>query len=289
LNQEIVENEAYGEDANELRDQRDSAARDLGELIGATSSFDDNGYLSIKLGGGINLVNRDKTITLAARNIDENNDGTVDSPYFEVWTDSGVDFKVDERLGGKLAGLMQLRDVDLADRAAELDEFAYDLASAANAVHEANFDLDGNAGEALFEALANVDGAAGLLSINANIENNVNLLAAADSAANAPGSGVGALALAQLEHSNVANSDTQTLSESANLLQTNYLFSLREALHAEEGSERRLGLLDQLRESHSGVSIEEEMMNLNKYQRAFQGASKVLTTVDQMLQTLINM
>ena len=48
-------------------------------------------------------------------------------------------------------------------------------------------------------------------------------------------------------------------------------------------------LLDQLRESHSGVSIEEEMMSLNKYQRAFQGASRVLSTVDEMLQTIINM
>ena len=48
-------------------------------------------------------------------------------------------------------------------------------------------------------------------------------------------------------------------------------------------------VLDQLRESHSGVSIEEEMMSLNKYQRAFQGASRVLSTVDEMLQTIINM
>ena len=289
LNREIVENEAYGEDANELKDQRDQAARDLGELIGATSNFDEEGTLSIQLGGGINLVNRDKTIPLEAKNKDLDGDGTADSPYFEVWTSSGVDFNVDDRLGGKLAGLIQLRDVDLAERAAEIDEFAYDLVNAVNAVHEANFDLDGNAGTELFDAVTSADGAAEALSVNENIEQDLDLLAAADSAANAPGSGVGALAIAQVEMANVADSGTQTLSESANLLQTNYLFSLREAIHSEEGSSRRLDLLDQLRESHSGVSIEEEMMSLNKYQRAFQGASRVLSTVDEMLQTVINM
>lgn len=289
LNREIIENEAYGEDANELKDQRDGAARELGELMGATTTYDEDGSISIQLGGGVNLVQRDTTIPLEVRNIDEDGDGIVDSPYYEVWTDSGVGFKVNDRLGGKLAGLFQLRDVDLQDRSDELDEFAYDLVNATNAVHEANFDLDGNAGLALFDALTSSDGAADAIMINSSIEDDVDLLAAADSAANAPGSGVGALAMAQIEQANVASSGTQTLSDSANLLQTNYLFSLREAIHAEEGSGQRLDLLDQLRESHSGVSIEEEMMSLSKYQRAFQGASKVLTTVDQMLQTLIGM
>ncbi|MBT6175808.1 MAG: flagellar hook-associated protein FlgK [Deltaproteobacteria bacterium] len=289
LNREIVENEAYGEDANELKDQRDNAARDLGELMGATTTYDEDGSISIQLGGGVNLVQRDTTIPLEARNRDDDGDGVVDSPFFDIWANSGVDFSVNDRLGGKLAGLLQLRDVDLADRENELDEFAYDLVNATNAVHEANFDLDGNAGSNLFDAMTEVSGAAEAITINADIEDDVDLLAAADSAANAPGSGVGALAMAQIEQANIASSGTQTLSESANLLQTNYLFSLREALHAEEGSGQRLDLLDQLRESHSGVSIEEEMMSLSKYQRAFQGASKVMTTVDQMLQTLIGM
>lgn len=289
LNTEIIENEAYGEEANALRDDRDMAARDLGELMGATSHFDTDGYLTIQLGGGVNLVNRDKVIHLEARNRDEDGDGTVDSPFFEVWTRDGIEFNVDDRLSGKVGGLLQLRDDDLAEGIDKLDEFAFDLVNAANAVHEANFDLSGTGGEELFGALTDKAGAAEALTMNENIVADNDLLAAADIATNAPGSGVGALAMATLETANVALSDTQTLSESVNELQSGYLFTLRDALHAEEGSGRRLELLDQLRESHSGVSMEEEMMSINRYQRAFQGASKVLTTVDQMLQTIINM
>ena len=43
------------------------------------------------------------------------------------------------------------------------------------------------------------------------------------------------------------------------------------------------------RESISGVSIDEETVNLIKYQNAYQAAAKLITTSDQMMQTLLGM
>ena len=51
---------------------------------------------------------------------------------------------------GALGGLRQARDVDLARHAGALDQFAYDLATAVNAVHAAGVGLDGVSGRALF-------------------------------------------------------------------------------------------------------------------------------------------
>ena len=95
--------------------------------------------------------------------------------------------------------------------------------------------------------------------------------------------------MANLMDSKVATSNTKTLHESANDFQTNFLFSMRDARKSEEAAEGRLHAMDEVMESHFGVSIEEEMMMLSRYQRAFQSSSKVLSVVDELLNTVINL
>jgi flagellar hook-associated protein 1 FlgK len=52
-------------------------------------------------------------------------------------------------------------------------------------------------------------------------------------------------------------------------------------------SNDRLEYLNVLSEENSGVSIEEEMVNLNKMQRSYQAASRVLSVIDKMLDSLL--
>jgi len=47
--------------------------------------------------------------------------------------------------------------------------------------------------------------------------------------------------------------------------------------------------LNTLRESSSGVSLDEELANLIQYQRSYQASAKLITTAGEMLDTLINM
>ncbi|HYP18411.1 MAG TPA: flagellar basal body rod C-terminal domain-containing protein, partial [Opitutus sp.] len=42
------------------------------------------------------------------------------------------------------------------------------------------------------------------------------------------------------------------------------------------------------RDAVSGVSLDEEMADLMKYQRAFQASSRVFTTIDELLETVVN-
>ena len=46
--------------------------------------------------------------------------------------------------------------------------------------------------------------------------------------------------------------------------------------------------LDNMRESVSGVSMDEEMANLMKYQNAYEAAARLITVSDELLQTLLN-
>jgi flagellar hook-associated protein 1 FlgK len=43
------------------------------------------------------------------------------------------------------------------------------------------------------------------------------------------------------------------------------------------------------RDSVSGVSIDEELVNLQQAERAFQAATKVISTADQMMQTILDL
>ena len=43
-----------------------------------------------------------------------------------------------------------------------------------------------------------------------------------------------------------------------------------------------------LRDSAAGVSLDEEMANLIKYQQAYAAAAKLITIADEMMQTLLD-
>ena len=49
-----------------------------------------------------------------------------------------------------------------------------------------------------------------------------------------------------------------------------------------------LSSIDNQRESIKGVSLNEETVNLLKYQKAFEASSRVITALDEMLDTIIN-
>jgi len=55
-----------------------------------------------------------------------------------------------------------------------------------------------------------------------------------------------------------------------------------------ENQESLLTQLENRRESISGVSLDEEMSNLMMYQHAYQAAARVITTLDTMLDTVVN-
>ena len=47
--------------------------------------------------------------------------------------------------------------------------------------------------------------------------------------------------------------------------------------------------LESQREALSGVSLDEEAINLMRQQRAFQGAARLVAAVDEMMKTIIAM
>jgi flagellar hook-associated protein 1 FlgK len=56
-----------------------------------------------------------------------------------------------------------------------------------------------------------------------------------------------------------------------------------------DGANSYLQTLETQRQATSGVSLDEEAMNLMEYQRAYQAAARLVTTIDEMLKVLLEM
>ena len=62
----------------------------------------------------------------------------------------------------------------------------------------------------------------------------------------------------------------------------------QQAIVTSQNSAALVGAIDDKRQSVSGVSLDEEMTNLLRYQRGYQACSRALSAMDEMLDTLIN-
>ncbi len=63
---------------------------------------------------------------------------------------------------------------------------------------------------------------------------------------------------------------------------------VREAIRQEGNAQVLTDAVENRRQSVSGVSLDEEMSNLVRFQRAYQASSRAMSTMDEMLDVLIN-
>lgn len=283
LSGRINQARAAGEEPADLQDKRDAALLELAELIEISTYTDGNGQLVVQ-GPGVTLMQGDSARHVS---LDIGSDGKL-KVLAETVGGSGSDI-THFLSGGQLSGVITVRDHDLVEMQSELDTFAFHIASQVNAVHSAGFGLDGTSGRSLFSVSSTQAGAAASLQIAADMVDHPERVAASSSATELPGNSGQAVLLARVAETPIAalgNLDPgqayarfigrvgQRKADSAATLET------REAMTAQ---------VEVVRQSISGVSLDEEMVALTKYQRAFEAASRVFTTADRLLEDLINM
>ena len=59
------------------------------------------------------------------------------------------------------------------------------------------------------------------------------------------------------------------------------------AVRAQSTSQSLVDSIEDRRQSVAGVSLDEEMTNLIRFQRGYQASARTMTTMDEMLETLI--
>lgn len=274
LNEQIMTLRVAGDPASDLTDRRDLALDRLAQITDINYIERDNGSVDIYVAGRA-LVSRNTSKTLYVDpDIGNNN-------YFDVkWIE---DSSLAQFSSGEMQGLLIQRDTDLPARLADLNTLLGQLITDVNLVHAAGFAADGvTTATAFFTGTDATD-----IAVNAAIVVDPSLIAAATLPA-APGDASNAHALADLQFSLSLAAGTQTYESFYSGLVTTLGTDARDTGLAEDSQQLLMAQIEGLRQSTSGVNLDEEMVQMVQYQRAYQAAAQIISKIDEMLDHLIN-
>ena len=280
LNGQIKITELMSGNANEMRDQRDLMVRQLAGKIGISFTENQDGTTNITT--TIGATTYDLVTGAQAGSFSQTvNVGT--GLYDVELTPVGGGAAVVTPATGELGAVLTMRDTTIPGYLGQVDALAGQLVSSVNTVHAAGYALDGTTtGLDFFNAAGTAAGTIALSGITtADI--------AASSAFNEPGDNNNAVALAQLVSANTMSGNTTTFNNYYNSLVAQIGLDVQSSQTTLKQDEAFMKQLSTLRDSNSGVSLDEELTDLIKYQRSYQASAKLITTAGEMLDTLINM
>jgi len=272
LNQQITTFENVHQDASALIDQRGALIRQLSSLVDVSVIQTEHG-ITLTTSNGTPLVAQERsfqlTTQIAAGGIHKIFAGTVDITGLIP--------------AGKLGGLLDVRDNRIPALQASLDQLAAGLATALNTTHRSGFDLNGTAGTDLFVPPA-AGGAGAAAALSVAITDPTLLAASSDGT---PGSN-GNLAVISAVHDQAVAAGQKPLDFYSRLV---FQVGSDTANAAADLSASQLILrqLEDQRASISGVSLDEEAANIVRYQTAYQAAARVISTVNTLLDTAVNL
>lgn len=268
-----------GSSANELIDKRNLLTEKLAALAGGVVRDKGDGTVDVTIGGNaIVLGTTSRTVqAVGAASMAE----LATQPAVQlVWANSPSEpIALD---GGTLAGLISVlapgdTGGTIAQSAEAYSDLATQLAAKVNGVHEQGYTVDGATGLAFFEFAAGMPAALGLRVVPTDISGVATALSPDSLSGGGNADRIAQLALeADSPDSVWASFVTKTGVSSRGERQQSDLADLAS------------GQAVSRQHSEASVDLDEENLNLIMFQHAYQGAARVLTAMDEMLDTLIN-
>ncbi|MEA4882364.1 MAG: flagellar hook-associated protein FlgK [Clostridia bacterium] len=254
INREIIRGQVVGENVSDLLDRRDLLVEELASDVDVTAVEESNGAVNVTVGGRMLVAGP------------ESREISLETPI----------------TGGRVKGLLEAANQVIPSYLRQIDDLADGVIAAVNQIHRSGFDIEGNPGGDFFEG----HGAGGIRVAQA-IVNDSGKIAAAD-AAGSPGNGKNALKIAQLKDVLTMNGGIASFRDFYGGMITGLGLDTQESIRS---SDVYAGVLDQQhmrREAVSGVSPDEELLELIKHQAAYDAASRLVNVMDEMLDRLIN-
>lgn len=268
LNKEIYAVKAAGNAPNDLLDQRGALISDLSKLANLNVTYNQDDTVSISI-GGVYAVDRLYSLSFKV----EETNGKLN-----VVTEDGQSKMTLN--GGEIFSNINMYNKVVPEYQQKIDEIGQAIYDSVNAVHVTGWSntVPPQTGINFFSNYSE-----GVLNVNQNLIDNPNLIAV--SADGQDGNNEIALQLAALQKAKLVNGDTISNSYS------NFVNQIANDLKTEdqnaESYQLVLNQLDMQISEASGVSVDEEMVNVMKFQRSYDAAAKLIKVADEMFETLL--
>lgn len=183
--------------------------------------------------------------------------------------------------GGSIKGAIETRDGAIQDLRDSLDDLASQLVTSVNAAYNPS----GTAGRNFFDA-------SGTTAASIKLETGLTATTLVASDSGAAGDNDIASAVANLVSQVFSTSGGDNIDGTFGQFYTNAVTGLGQSLstvNSQLTDQQSIeDLVTQQRDAVSGVSLDEETADLMKYQRAFEACSRVISAIDEMLDTIVN-
>lgn len=298
LNRQIKSAEIARNNPNDLEDQRDLLIDKIAELLPVKvekvkdTSFSDRDVFELKLSIGEHVLINDQEITSLELSQDGDEKWQVDLP--------GLEDKM-----GRLSAIIELRDNYLSQQRTEYDNLAQSIAEIVNTIHRTGQGLEAiTTGRDFFVDLSGEGITAKTIGVNPEIIADSKKIATGK-INNPPSLEVGdskvALDIASLGQGfsqtvrdtyfggNNPLNGASSIGDYYGAIVAELGVDVQQAERMAEGQSVLVNHMANQRESYSGVSLDEEMANLIKYQKSYSAAARLVTILDSMFEQILGM
>lgn len=281
LNDQIYATGGNGGENNTYVNQRAQLLQELSGKLDIQYFEDRDGGMTVMTSGGKALVDRGTVYELGTEK------SLTDNFYRITWSGNSTNsYDITDTIqGGTLKGLRELRDTQITGFMSTIDDLAESLMTEVNTIHSTGYNMNGTTNINFFQNLTN-NFAAGF-DISDEVKADSRNIAVSSSAAHMSDNDV-ALAIANLGTGSITISGQSTTYTDYSASIASRAGSLSgNAMDLSEYHQNLMSAVEKQRDSVSGVSIDEEMSNLIKFQYAYQAAARLMNTADLMMNTLL--
>jgi len=274
LNGQIKEVSVGGDNPNDLMDRRDLLINELNKLVDIDVRDTHFGQVDIFIGGTA-VVRENNCFGLEASL-------NASTGFYDIkWQDSGrlVDIK-----NGEIFSMLNFRDEYIPDLIGKLNDIAEFFINETNSIHRNGYGLDGlSTGYDFFTGTGVTD-----MEVNTVIDQDNTLIAAAKNPSQ-PGDNSNVTEIINLRTQKLLGAGTNSPDEYYNNMIVKIGVESQQCIRESENSALLMEKIYSRRESVSGVSLDEELVNMVKYQHSYNAAAKIISTMDGLFETMIEM